>query len=419
MHFDNIIIGGGLAGLVCGLRLQRGGANCAIISSGQNAMHFSSGSFGLLSRDENGQEVENPLEHIDSLSPSHPYRIMGKELVGSYASQAKDFFRSAGINLKGEAHRNSRMFGPTGNLKTVWMGLEDVSLISYDSLPAYRNVLIANIKGYLDFSAEFIADGISSLGAKARILEIEVPELSGIRQNPSEMRSVNIAKAMENTAALGSFVSEILWRASDEELILLPAVFGLRDTAAIEFIKAKLQPKDVGFVGTMPPSIPGIRSQLKLKKAFEAVGGTMLSGDCVDKTSIGRDGKVEWIQSENFGDLRLEGERYILASGSFFSRGLISDPEKVYEPLFGLDIIQDSHRENWFDRDFFKTQNYLSYGAVTDGNFHPLKDGKPIGNLYAIGSVLGGYNPIELGCGAGTAIMTAFFVADQILHGHD
>ena len=66
MNFDTIIIGGGLSGLVCGLKLAKENKKCAIVSTGQSALHFSSGSFGLLGT-LNGCDVENPLEAINRL----------------------------------------------------------------------------------------------------------------------------------------------------------------------------------------------------------------------------------------------------------------------------------------------------------------------------------------------------------------
>ena len=48
MKYDVVLIGGGLSSLVCGISLQRAGKRCLMVSGGQNALHFSSGAFGLL-----------------------------------------------------------------------------------------------------------------------------------------------------------------------------------------------------------------------------------------------------------------------------------------------------------------------------------------------------------------------------------
>ena len=73
MKFDVLIIGGGLAGLTCGIRLQKNGVKCAIVSTGQSALHFSSGSFDLLNELPDGTKVDNPMAAVGKVSANHPY----------------------------------------------------------------------------------------------------------------------------------------------------------------------------------------------------------------------------------------------------------------------------------------------------------------------------------------------------------
>ena len=60
MKYDVVLIGGGLSSLVCGISLQRAGKRCLMVSGGQNALHFSSGAFGLLGFRPDGSAVERP-----------------------------------------------------------------------------------------------------------------------------------------------------------------------------------------------------------------------------------------------------------------------------------------------------------------------------------------------------------------------
>ena len=89
MKYDAIILGGGLSGLVTGIALCRAGHSTAIISSGQSALHFNSGSYGLLGHVD-GKEVSDPSAAIASLEAPHPYARIGAANLAALEDPAPD-----------------------------------------------------------------------------------------------------------------------------------------------------------------------------------------------------------------------------------------------------------------------------------------------------------------------------------------
>ncbi len=413
MKFDTLITGGGLAGLVCGLRLQEAGQKCAILSSGQNAMHFFSGGFGLLSRLADGTAVEEPLKSIPSLDAGHPYSKIGIGKMTDYTSDAAEFFKSHGIPVEGNAEKNSYLISASGALKPTWLTTDDIACVKDKNEKIGDRILVVNIEGFLDFNTSFIASAFEKRGAKCRIATVSTEELSKLRLNPTEMRSTNIAKIMESAECLAKLADAVKKQLKDEDTIVLPAVFGIKSHGTVASLRKQLGVRTL-FIGTLPPSVAGVRIQTQLKEAFIAAGGTFLKGDEAKHANF--DGnKVISVETANLGDVKVSADNYVLATGSYFGHGLVADAEQVNEPVFGTDVIFDTDRNSWFDKDFFKRQDYISFGVATDNSFRAMRGGKPVENLFAAGSILGGFNPLYEGCGAGVAIMTAFSVSDTIL----
>ncbi len=124
------------------------------------------------------------------------------------------------------------------------------------------------------------------------------------------------------------------------------------------------------------------------RKEFAEAGGTLLAGDRVVSGKLSS-GKLLSVRTEKLGDVELEAADFVLASGKYFSRGIVADMDKVYEPLFGLDVEYDADRSAWFDASFAAPQKFLEFG-VKICNCHALKDGEEIINLFPAGEVLAG-----------------------------
>ena len=406
MRFDTIIIGGGLSGLVAGIDLVRKGQKCLSVSSGQSALHFFSGSFELYGKDE------NPLKAIAALDESHPYSKLGAERVEALTARVKPFFAELGLNFKGDASVNHWRMTPLGVMKKAWLTLDEYASFETAEQTPWKKVCLLNIDGFLDFHTSYIAAALEQKGVETVLSSLSAPQFDKLRENPTEMRSTNISKVI-----IGDFVqtlaAQINEKAAGTEVVLMPAVAGLTGTAEVERLR-ELVNVPLYFLPTLPPSTPGIRIQMMLKKYFQNQGGVYMLGDSVKEGKF-ENGKLVSIKTVNHEDTEFVADNFVLASGSFFSKGLVASQTGVAEPIFGLDIDADTDRGNWFERNMFEAQPYMKFGVATDEKFRARKDGQTIENVYVAGSVLSGFNAIKEGCGAGVSILTALNVAESIV----
>lgn len=436
MTFDNIIIGGGLAGLVCGITLQRHGGRNLIVSSGQSALHFCSGSFDLLSSLPDGTAVDSPTASYDQLiaqNPEHPYAKLGYERFSEIAMGVKDFLADANIMTSGTPHRNHLRISPLGKLCSTWLTFDGfatsqsavdirdkrVAVVAFEGVNDFYPHKIAEAFGTLEANSESTTKHTSASDqvpndAKPDIVEVNLEAMSELRSLPAPKRLADIARAFGNAKFVEGFAYALARITKEYDVVILP------DAISFDNIHARAQletliGKTIIIASSFPPSVSGIGAQRLLCRRFEQLGGIYMLGDQITKTVV-KNNRIESMFSENHGTTPLCAKNVVLASGSFFSKGLCASQNEIFEPLFGIDLFTSADRDLWCDERMLGKHAYNTFGARTSSTFKASKDEQTIDNLHACGSLLGGYDPLNEGAGAGVAIISGIAVAENIIN---
>ena len=156
--------------------------------------------------------------------------------------------------------------------------------------------------------------------------------------------------------------------------------------------------------------------QRLLVEEFTRLGGDYILGDRVTNFRA-EEGRIVALRTVKHRDEEFSADNFVLSSGSFFSRGLGSTPEGIFEPLFGLDVAATESREQWTARHILAPQPFQRFGVSVDDHLRPTIEGCEVSNLYVVGAVLAGADPVKEGCGAGVVVATALRAAEEIL-GH-
>ncbi|MBS4689721.1 glycerol-3-phosphate dehydrogenase subunit GlpB [Aeromonas sobria] len=424
MKFDNIVIGGGMAGLSAALRLVEAGQKTLLMASGQSALHFSSGSVDLL---ESEGDPRTTLPAFMAAHPDHPYSKVGMENIEASLADLQRHCAEQGLPLVHNETNHQRLT-PIGTLKRTWLSPDTCACITDAPIP--DALLLATMEGFRDFHPALAAANLATHPrfAHCRVLtgEIRLPQLAEFSRNPHEFRSADIARLFDKqsggkhplVAELAREISRMVQESGvpDCRHIVLPACLSL---GLVGPRLAELEQRTgctIKEVATMPPSLIGMRMQEALKRRFMALGGTFLTSERVLGARYEGD-KVIGVHSQNGDDQLFEADNFVLASGSFFSRGLESRLRGIREPIFNADVLSLEERDAWAGRRLFDHHPFMGFGVKTDDKLRVLRGGKPLTNLYGAGSVLAHYDPIKEGSGSGVAVATGWQAAGHILAG--
>jgi len=324
----------------------------------------------------------------------------------------KLLFSDSGIEMTGSANANHWRITPMGVAKPAWLTLNDhLRIDDLNNLPA-KHLALMCVRGFFDLPNAMLAQGLRDLGFEVDMIEFTTDDITSLRRSPSEMRATSLAKRLVSNHALQRVADQLNSLAGDADMVLMPSVFGQTDSSDFQTLQAMTR-KPLRLVATLPPSVAGMRMMTQLRHYFRMLGGTYLMGDTAVSGTFEGD-KLTSVTTAKLGDMPLKADNFVLATGSFVSRGLRADYERVYEPVLGVDLDVDNDREHWTSFGVLQPQAYFGYGVATDEQLRCLKNGKPIQNLRAIGSVLSGHDSVKMGDGTGVSLMTAIAAADHI-----
>ncbi len=400
MKYDAVIIGGGLAGLNLGILLQMSGKNTAIFSKGASGLSFSSGNIDLYG----GPDWRSGIKKITR--EDHPYYKIKTDVI---EESAKKFQQIYGDDL---------IFN-NGNYFTVnpFGGINEESEIIQRSMAVekknYSRVAVLRIPGYGDFPYHFCKEGMENDGKFGNIniytSRVEIPWRYFLT------RSRNLSDYLTQPSVWEEIVKEISTISPSYDLIFAPT-FLPADSRYSEFWTQMEKASGGRFreIPGSPPSVAGERMSHVLRQRYLENGGTLeknapvLGGDWQGK-------RLRALHVKNY-LYPVEATFFALATGTFFTGGLVSRIHEISEPIFNLDVDYIPDTEKWTQERFhdFGGHAFMGFGVKTDSTFRALKDGEPMENLYVAGAILSGFHPLKEKNAGGVSIASSYYVHEKI-----
>ena len=415
-HYDVIVIGMGLAGLMAAKTAAEGGKRVLLIGKGVGTAHTYTGCIDLLGYypPQSSVPVQYPFGSLSRLieeMPNHPYARVGVSDIRKALRSFQGLFEEQDYTYLPQGEKNAITLTPSGCTRGTYLL---PSTMEWGGIEDEGDVLIVGFHGLKDFYSAYIAHNLNSLRKEGRLSfrarSISLP-LSQFSRRKTAPPSV-LARLFEEEGFRDKIAEAVRAERKGKERAAFPAVLGVeRPQEVRRDLEAKLE-TTVFEIPTLPPSVPGFRLFQAFKRDLQGRGVTMIMGFSVTEALV-RNGRCLQVTVTSPPIQRTySAEVYILATGSFFGGGLEARGDRVVEPIFDLPVHQPVSRENWFRNQFFSDEAHPieSFGIMVDERLNPIdEEGRMVvRNLHGAGSILSHCDALREKSGGGITLSTGY-----------
>jgi len=405
MHYDLIVIGMGLSGLMAAKTAAEAGGKLLIVGKGIGSLCLFSNTIDMLGQLPNGIKMKEGLSSWIKEHPNHPYSKVGLERVEQALSSFLSLFPPP-YSFQTVGNKNCHLPTGAGTLRPTF--LIPMTMVAGASF-ADENTVIVGFKGFKDFYAHYVAGQLKCRGVSLQLVDGSHQELS----------ATALARLMESESFRVDIGRQIKKQLRGETHVGFPAILGMHHPIQVKDDLEEITGAKIFEIPTLPPSIPGKRTFDRFKQWLVQRGVTFLLGNSVSNAILkGR--RCEGIEvlhppvTNSY-----SADRYILATGRFISGGLKANEDKIFEPIFNLPLFQPESREGWFRNSFFSDLPHPIYraGILTDSSFRPVDEqgDQVLENVWVAGTISAHHQAIAEKSKEGIEISTGYMAAKRAL----
>jgi glycerol-3-phosphate dehydrogenase subunit B len=405
MHYDLIIIGMGLSGLMAAKTGAETGRKTLIVGTGMGSLCLFSNTIDVLGTVPEKMKMSDGVSQWAKDHPEHPYSRVGWKAIEEALSSFTSLFPPP-HSFQTIHHGNCLIPTGAGTLRPTYLV---PSTMAGGNFLKGGKTLIVGFRGFKDFYAAHVADQLGCRGVTLPLAGISHQEITGSA----------LSRLMEQERFREAIGREIKEQINGEIRAGLPAILGTRDPARVKEDLERITGTEVFEIPTLPPSVPGTRIFNRFKAYLIRAGVTFLLGHPVSKATLQGNRCKEIHVSNPPIHNSYSAEKYILATGRFIGGGLVAGKEKIFEPIFNLPVAQPESRESWFGRSFFDDHAHPIHeaGILTDASLRPIdeKGELLLENVWIAGSILAGHHSIDEKSREGIEIATGYRAAKHAL----